>query len=319
MYGRCSCGRGRLAREAGTSSTPVALAPARVGAGAHTRVADRSSAVLTTAISDLVTQCQAAEDVAAMTFDPEPAPPQAEIVSPEMHLGGSQTSAENLETPLVAPEVWRERGEELVPVIFDPEARSEPGRAAWNEPVAIASAGEVAQSATEPGSDQHMWLMPNAEPGSGRERWYQVLLTQLRENYKVLCQSAALIAVGAVAALLVVGFAHSRSPLPAGLQGAEKIRQQVPLAKARRKPVSRRIIRRIAAKSAVAPKNAVGIKPLKPEARAMVVPGKVSLASSQQQVLSKSPKHSHLGSESNFVAKDSVTRYGDHRSAPAPK
>jgi len=157
--------------------------PAHVGAGVHTRVAERGSAVLTTAISDLATHCQAAEDVAAMAFDPEPTPPQAEIVSVEMHLEASQASAENLETPLVAPEVWRERGEELAPAICDPQVRPEPDRAAWNEPVAIASAGEVAESATEPGSDQHMWLMPNAEPGSGRERWYQVLLTQLRENY----------------------------------------------------------------------------------------------------------------------------------------
>jgi len=254
-----------------------------------------------------------------MAFDPEPTPPQAEIVSVEMHLEASQASAENLETPLVAPEVWRERGEELAPAICDPQVRPEPDRAAWNEPVAIASAGEVAESATEPGSDQHMWLMPNAEPGSGRERWYQVLLTQLRENYKLLCQSAALIAVGAVAALLVVGFAHRRSPLPAGLQGAEKIRQGVPLVKARRKPVSRRIIRRSAANSGVAPKDAVGIKPLKPEARATVAPGKVSLASSQQHMFSKSQKHSSLSSEANFVAKDNVTRYGDRPSTPAPK
>ena len=121
-----------------------------------------------TAISDLITHCQAAEDVAAMAFDPEPAPPQAGIVSVEMHLEASQASAENLETPLVAPEVWRERGEELAPAISDPQVRPEPDRAAWNEPVEIALAGEVAESATEPGSDQHMWLMPHAEPGSGR-------------------------------------------------------------------------------------------------------------------------------------------------------
>jgi hypothetical protein len=250
-----------------------------------------------------------------MAFGPEPTP-QAGIPSAEMHLDASQASPEHPETSPVA-EVWRARGEDLVPAGFDSEARPEVD-AAWNEPVPIASAEHVTEPATEADSARHMWLMP-AAPGSGEDRWYQILLTSLRDNYKVVGQSAALIAVGAVAALLVVGLAHRRSPLPAGLQGTEKIRQEVPLAKARRKQVARKITGGIAAKSAIAPKNAVGIKPLKPESRATVVPGKVSLASSQQQEFSKSQKHSRLSSEANVVAKDSVIRYPDHPSAPAPK
>jgi len=65
--------------------------------------------------------------------------------------------------------------------------------------------------------------MPDIELVQARKAWLQPLLTQLRENYKTICQNGALVAVGAVAALLVVSFAHRRSPLPAGLQGAEKV------------------------------------------------------------------------------------------------
>jgi hypothetical protein len=164
-----------------------------------------------------------------------------------------------------------------------------------------------------------MWLMPSAEPGRGSYRWPQILLTQLRENYKALCQSVALIAVGALAALLVVGFAHRRSPLPPGLQGAERIRQEVPLVKTRRKALSRTTTRQGAAKSPVTTKNALTLKSLKSPTPEKVLPGKLSLASSHQQVLSKSQTHSNVGGESGFVAKDTVTRYDDAAPAAAPK
>ncbi len=247
-----------------------------------------------------------------MAFDPESATPKTQIASAETHQDASHTFPD-LDAPAAA-EVWRERGEELAPAIFDSEAR--PDGAAWNEAVPIASAGDVAESATQPDAARHMWLMPDAEPGRDRDRWYQVLLAYLRENYEALCQSVALVAVGALGALLVVGYAHRRSPLPAGLQGIQEIRQEVPLAETRRKPPSRRMSRPGALKSAVTPKPAVSLKSLKAAPRATAVRGKVSLASSRQEVPSKSSKNSSPGGETNFVAKDSVTRYGT--STPAP-
>src|SRR6267378_5334139 len=122
----------------------------------------------------------------------------------------------------------------------------------------------------------------------------------------------ALVAVGAVAALLVVSFAHRRSPLPAGLQGAEKVGQEVPLSKpqltkARRKRMAQAVDRHHLAKSQVTAKMAAEVKSLAPSSRAKVAIGKVSLASSQQRL---SSPHSKSSSETDFVAKDTVTHDG---------
>ena len=59
-------------------------------------------------------------------------------------------------------------------------------------------------------------------------------------------------------------------------------------------------------------------KSRKPAAVVKIEPGKVSLASAQQRVLSQSRRHSDFSSEANVVAKDTVTRYR-YQSAPPPK
>lgn len=256
----------------------------------------------------------------AMAFNPESAMvPEAEIISAETQTEASQVSAEDPEssriTSPVASDVWRQRGEELAPAILDFESRPEPGWREWNEPVQSASAGEMPEQVSD------IRLMPDIELVQARKAWLQPLLTQLRENYKTICQNGALVAVGAVAALLVVSFAHRRSPLPAGLQGAEKVGQEVPLSKpqltkARRKRMAQAVDRHHLAKSQVTAKMAAEVKSLVPSSRAKVAIGKVSLASSQQRL---SSPHSKSSSETDFVAKDTVTHDGNGAVGRAPK
>ena len=112
--------------------------------------------------------------------------PEAEIISAETQTEASQVSAEDPEssriTSPVASDVWRQRGEELAPAILDFESRPEPGWREWNEPVQSASAGEMPEQVSD------IRLMPDIELVQARKAWLQPLLTQLRENYKTICQ-----------------------------------------------------------------------------------------------------------------------------------
>ncbi len=247
-----------------------------------------------------------------MSFDPEIAPPEAENISAEMQLQSTQTYAENDEMSPTHDGVWRERGEELAPAIYDSEARPHPAQD-WDEP--IQPAGETGEQAQrEIASD--IRLVPNTQPPVGGDRWYQTLPGQLIENYKTLGQGAALIALGAALALLTVGLSHRRSPLPAGLQGSETIRPDVSPTKVLPKLSRRATSRRNAAKSLANPKKVSDLKLAKPTAGVKIVPGKISLASAR--VVSRPRRRSNFSSESNFVAKDTVIRYGN-RGVPVPK
>ncbi|PYY08869.1 MAG: hypothetical protein DMG61_23530 [Acidobacteria bacterium] len=272
-----------------------------------------------TAISDLATPGQADEDVVAMAFDPELATPHAEVISDEILQPPNPTFAENLEMSPPAADVWRERGEPLASAVSDTD--EQPGQG-WDEPARnqteIASEGRIWEPQRELGATQHVWLMPKSERRGAGRSWFRIVLPQLHNNYRVIWQSAALISVGAVAALLVVGFSHRRSPLPDALRGTGGLRQETPQAKSRQKLPPRLATKRSVGKSEVAPKKAVELKSAKPAARAQIVPGKVNLASSHQ-VLSKSPERSGMDMEKGFVAKDTVTHYGNYPATGPPK
>ncbi|MGH9545503.1 MAG: hypothetical protein ACRD23_09840 [Terriglobales bacterium] len=247
-----------------------------------------------------------------MSFDPEIAPPEAENISAEMQLHANQACAENREMPPTDDGVWRERGEELAPAIYDSEARPVPAQD-WDEPVH--PAGETGEQAPQREIAPDIRLVPNTQPTFGRDPWYQSLLGQLLENYKSLGQGAALIALGAALALLAVAFAHRRSPLPAGLQGSETIRPEVSPSKVLPKLSRQDSRRRNAVKILANPKKVSEVKSPKPTAGVKIVPGKIRLASAR--VVSRH-RRLNFSREANFVAKDTVIRYDNH-GVPLPK
>jgi hypothetical protein len=276
-----------------------------------------------TAISDLSKQDIAAEDDPAMSSDPESALPEAETVSAEVQPQANQTDAENLAQPPVDHPVWRERGEELAPAIYVSVSGARP-EAEWeNESPALASPERVARLETETKTVPDVGRACGEAIPPGEHRWYLTLLGLWLKNYKGLCRNLALIALGALMALLAVGFAHRRSPFPVGLRRPATIRPEAPSARARRNPAPRAMTGGTAKsvareKITEARENITDLKSPRPAAVVKIEPGKVSLASAQQRVLSKSRRHSNFSSEANVVAPDTVTRYVD-QSVPPPK
>ena len=254
----------------------------------------------------------------AMAFDPEPATPHTEIISDEIAQPENPKFVENVEMSTPDAEVWRGRGEPLASALSDAEAGREQGwdEPSRNEPVHIAPEVGIWEPQRELAAPQHAWLMPKSERQGAGGPWYQIRLAQLHDNHRVIGQSAALISVGAIAALLAVGFSHRRSPLPDGLRGTGGLRQETPLVKSRRKLPARLAAKRVG-KSPVVPKKAVELKSPKPAARAQIMPGKVNLAASHE-VLSNSRERSGMDTKEGFVANDTVTHYSSHHPAIAP-
>jgi hypothetical protein len=260
-----------------------------------------------------------------MSSDPESAPPEAETVSAEVQPQANQTDAENLAQPPVDHPVWRERGEELAPAIYVSVSGARP-EAEWeNESPASPErvAGLETRLETETKTLPDVGRVCGEAIPPGEHCWYLTLLGLWLENYKALCRNAVLIALGALMALLAVGFAHRRSPFPVGLRRPATIRPEVPSARARRNPVPRATTGGTAKsvareKITEARENITDLKSPRPATAVKIEPGKVSLASAQQRVLSQSRRHSNFSSEANVVAPDTVTRYVD-RSVPPPK
>ncbi len=256
----------------------------------------------------------AAEDCPAMSCDPESAVPEPETFSAPTQPVESCPPPEQLEAAPFADREWRPRGEELAPAIYDSQVLQERARE-WDQ---RADPGYGAPE-TAPGDEMSPDLRwaPDRPRGLGAEQWLAALRGLLAENYKPLCQSAALMAFGAALALLAVGFIHRHSPLPTGLQTQrpETIGPQSPPTKARRKRPHSPTSLRDAAKRLASPKEQSNLVPLKPAAGIKVVPG-ISLAS--ERVAAERQHRPDFSSERDFVARDTVTRYGN-QGAPAPK
>ena len=60
-----------------------------------------------------------------MSFNPESAPPEPEISSAETQPDENRTTGERMEVPPPEDEMWRQRGEDLAPAIYDSEVRPE--------------------------------------------------------------------------------------------------------------------------------------------------------------------------------------------------
>ena len=267
-----------------------------------------------TAISDLPTQGMAAEDCSAMSFDPESAAPEPETFSAETQPEESLFPGEKLEASPSEDREWRERGEDLVPAIYDSEVRPEPARE-WEERVDPAFA--IAEPAPEEEMSAELRLVPDRARRLGAAQWLAALRGLWVENYKSLCQSAALIALGAAMALLAVGFSRRHSPLPAGVQRIrpQTVRPESTPAKARRKRPHSPASLRDAAKRLASPKKQSNLIPLKPSAGGKIVPG-IRLAS--ERVAAQRRHRPDFSSERDFAANDTVTRHGA-QGAPAPK
>ena len=132
--------------------------------------------------------------------------------------------------------------------------RPEPARD-WDERVDPAFA--IAEPAPGEEMSPELRLVPDRTRGLGAAQWLAALRGMWVENYESLCQSAALIALGAAIALLAVGFSGRHSPLPAGLQTQrpQTVRPESSPAKARRKRPHSPTSLRDAAKRLASPKK----------------------------------------------------------------
>ncbi len=170
-----------------------------------------------------------------------------------------------------------------------------------------------------PGEDlpPELRLVRDRSRGSGAAQWLGALRGLWVENYRSLCQSATLIALGAAMALLAVGFSRRHSPLPARVQTQrpQTVRPEASAAKARRKRPHSPTSLRDAAKRLASPKKQSNLIPLKPSAGGKIVPG-IRLAS--ERVAAERRQRPNFSRERDFVANDSVTRHGA-QDAPAPK
>jgi len=118
-------------------------------------------------------------------------------------------------------------------------------------------------------------------------------------------------------ALLAVGFGRRYSPVPAGVQTLRPqiVRPECSPTKARQKRPHSPTSLRDAAKRLASPKKQSNLAPLKPAAGIRIVLG-IRLAS--ERVAAERQHRPDFSSERDFVARDTVTRYGT-RGAPAPK
>ena len=256
----------------------------------------------------------AAEDCFAMSSDPESAVPEPEVSSVPTQSDEYRAPREKLEASPFGEREWREREENLAPAIYDSEVRPEPARD-WDERVDPA----FAMAEPTPGEDlpPELRLVRDRSRGSGAAQWLGALRGLWVENYRSLCQSAALIALGAAMALLAVGFSRRHSPLPARVQTQrpQTVRPEASAAKARRKRPHSPTSLRDAAKRLASPKKQSNLIPLKPSAGGKIVPG-IRLAS--ERVAAERRQRPNFSRERDFVANDSVTRHGA-QDAPAPK
>jgi len=124
-------------------------------------------------------------------------------------------------------------------------------------------------------------LLPDRARGLSAAQWLAAALRRLlTDNDRSLCQSAALIALGAVMALLAVGFGRRYSPVPAGVQTLRPqiVRPECSPTKARQKRPHSPTSLRDAAKRLASPKKQSNLAPLKPAAGIRIVLG-IRLAS----------------------------------------
>lgn len=236
--------------------------------------------------------------------------------------------------PVSGSAVWE-------PVPAEEQIPEEPQLVAFeSEVVAETSAGTEARMDPEP------MLQPLAglRPDQKNLPSFRVRIPRMSRNEKLFWKLAPLTAMLVLAFLLLAVSAHRFSPVPPGLAPSSGDRQSVPFAKVKSgKPIAaptKSILS--AAPSAQNPvptaakptaAEPLTINPLTPKPllsnsdRASVGDGKVTLATSSERVVASKRSQHLASSDEDYVAKDTIVRYGahsgrpsaSHRQAAAPK
>jgi hypothetical protein len=304
----------------------------------------------TTSIGDLGSTRERAENGHAMTLQAEGLetqvpesnliPMNSEIISPL----GDQEAHLDLRTELQDLPSEQEsvimQGDEPVsgsavgePVPAEERIPEEPQPVAFeSEVVAETSARTEARMEPEP-------MAPLITGSSADDKdfpSFRVRIPRMSRNEKLFWKIAPLTAMLVLAFLLLAVSAHRFSPVPPGLAPSSGDRQSVPFAKVKSdKPIAaptKSILS--AAPSAQTPMPTAAkptaaepltINPLTPKPllsnsdRARVGDGKVTLATSSERVVASKPsQYSASSAEGDYVAKDTIVRYGAASGHPAP-
>jgi hypothetical protein len=307
-----------------------------------------------TAIGDLGTTQELAENRPAMTFQAEGLETQ-EPESDFIRMNAKITS------PAGDQEAHLDLGSELQGVPSEQESvivqrdESASASAVWepvpheheSQPVAFES--EVVAE-TSAGTEARMDPEPMALPITGSRAddkdfpSFRIRIPRMSRNEKLFWKIAPLAAMLVLAFLLLAVSAHRFSPVPPGLAPNSGDRQSVPFAKVKSgKPIAaptkstlsgapgaQNAVQTAARPTAAEP---LTINPLTPNLpvskldRNGIGDGKVTLATSSERVVASKPSQHLASSDEDYVAKDTIVRYGalsgrpsaSHRQAAAPK
>jgi hypothetical protein len=278
-------------------------------------------ASMSTSISNLEMRREPAEDVPAMTHQSEA------LIRQESE---SCTPAKEPETVSAARGVQAqlEMVEQVQQRVFEPEGIITPELEPASFENAVASEAPPPEAALK--ESQPIRLVPlatGADPGRTRFAAYRIRLQQMSRQNKLFWRMAPLAAMLSIELLLLAASAHRFSPVPAGLtRESGESREPIPFANSL--PGTQDGIKG----TAPAPPSPA-LEPVKPPTakqlwsnpgqsspgQAHAVKSQRSLASSKERVVTPKPRdRSAARSDADYVAKDTVVRYGSDSAGPSP-
>jgi hypothetical protein len=277
---------------------------------------------MSTSIGDLETERDPAEDVPAMTHQSD-ALMRQKSESPTPVEEPATVSAPSGVQPQL------EMVEQIQGRVFEPEGVITPEVEPASFENAVASEAPPPEGALK--ESQPIRLVPlatGADPRRSGFAAYRIRLQQMCRQNKLFWKMAPLAAMLSVAFLLLAASAHRFSPVPAGLaRESGESREAVPFANSQAGPQD-------GIKGAVPAAPSPALEPVKPPTAKQLGsnpgqsnPGPVhavksqrSLASSEGRGVAPKPRdRSVANSDADYVAKDTVVRYGSDSAGPSAK